>query len=63
MILVSQALPKSVIKNGSVIEIRSNVSAMIHGVTTEERPDVVVVNTEGELHVACEVGSSVMILA
>lgn len=42
-----QALPKSVIRNGNVIEIRSNVAQMLHGATPDERPDVFVVPTPG----------------
>ncbi len=47
MRMCPQALPKSVIKNGSVIEIRSGVAAMLHGAAPEDRPDIVVVPTPG----------------
>jgi hypothetical protein len=44
-----QALPRSVIRSGNVIEVRSGVSDLLHGSSPQERPDVVVVDTPGEL--------------
>lgn len=42
-----QALPRSVIRSGNVIEVRGGVSDLLHGSAPEERPDVVVVDTPG----------------
>ena len=46
--LAWQALPRSVIRSGNVIEIRSGVADLLSvGSAPDERPDVVVVDTPG----------------
>jgi hypothetical protein len=45
------ALPKSVIKNGSVIDVRSGVAGMLKGPSgaSDDTPGVVVAQTEGSI--------------
>ncbi len=42
-----QALPRSVIRSGNVIEVRAGVADLLHGSPPSDRPDVVVVDTPG----------------